>query len=82
MNDYPIIAFPSGIRSEYQERLKNDPEFAEFVAYAKRQQELMRPFYEAEMREEEEQAKRMEYIMDYFKNRGKQKEWLTEMKGE
>lgn len=78
MSDYPIIAFSA----EYQERLKNDPEFAEFVAHAKRQQELMRPFYEAELREEEERAKRMEYIMDYFKNRGKQKEWLTEMKGE
>lgn len=82
MNDYPIIAFPSGIRSEYQELLQNDPEFAKFVAYAKRQQELMRPFYEAEMREEEERAERMKYIMEYFKNRGKQKEWLTEMKGE
>ncbi len=78
MSDYPIITFSA----EYKERLQNDPEFAEFVASAKRQQELMRPFYEAEMREEEERAKRMEYIMDYFKNRGKQKEWLTEMKGE
>lgn len=37
MNDYPIIAFPSGIRSEYQELLQNDPEFAKFVADAKRQ---------------------------------------------
>lgn len=82
MNDYPIIAFPSEIISEYQERLQNDPEFAKFVADAKRQQDLMRPFYEAEMREEEERAERMKYIMEYFKNRGKQKEWLTEMKGE
>lgn len=80
MNDYPIIAFPSEIRSEYQELLQNDPEFAKFIADAKRQQELMRPFYEAEMREEEERAGRMKYIMEYFKNRGKQKEWFTEMK--
>lgn len=77
MKDYPMIAFPNGIRSEYQELLQNDPEFAKFVADAKRQQELMRPFYEAEMREEEERAERMKYIMEYFKNRGKQKEWFT-----
>lgn len=82
MNDYPIIAFPSGIRSEYQELLQNDPEFAKFVVDAKRQQELMRPFYEAEMREEEERAERMKYIMEYFKNRGKQKEWFTKMRRE
>lgn len=82
MNDYPMIAFPCEISSEYQERLQNDPEFAKFIADAKRQQELMRPFYEAEMREEEERAERMKYIMEYFKNRGKQKEWLTEMKKE
>lgn len=82
MNDYPITAFPSEISSEYQERLQNDPEFARFLAHAKRQQELMRPFYEAEMREEEERAERMKYIMEYFKNRGKQKEWFTEMKRE
>lgn len=82
MNDYPITAFPSEISSEYQERLQNDPEFARFLAHAKRQQELMRPFYEAEMREEEERAERMKYIMKYFKNRGKQKEWFTEMRRE
>ncbi len=82
MSDYPIITFPSVISPKYQERLQNDPEFAKFVADAKRQQELMQPFYEAEMREEEERAERMKYIMEYFKNRGKQKEWLTEMKGE
>ncbi len=78
MSDYSPLVFSP----EFEQRLKTDPEFAEFVAKAKRQEELMRPFYEAEMREELERDGRMKFIMEYFKARGeKQKEWLTEMKG-